>query len=553
MLNLIKSKDSLVNSIPNKEEIHFIGQFFIHKNQQRQSEISKCLNYICNNPYITTVHLLNERIYTNEELTTSSSKIVQTNINRRLLYSDVFDYVEKEELTGYIVFSNSDIFFDETIKNLHISNLGYEKSFYTLLRFEYDPQYHVKKSMLFGPRSDSQDTWIFHSKFNVSKKDRCIFDFNFGKPGCDNKFVYNLQILGYEVYNEPYKIRTYHYHLTEIRDYTSSDVILPPRTFIFPKVLNDQYKKTQIDDILMKYAILSNKYIMIDENNKLYHYLYRNISTNKQVILPRIAGIENNVVCFAYTENLQLLTINGQFDHIANTMKNNAGIKLTNFLSIMKYAKNYINAFNQCEVFSVWEPYGNVYPGIKRSHDFITTMFKNKETSWAFTLDLFNYVNIQTPWSHALSGKRILLISAFKETIDKQLLHRNEIYGVDLFPDCTFVTLKPPQTQGLNESRDWYDEYMDFCKKIDDIKDDFDIALVSCGGYGNPVISYIGSIGKSAIYVGGVLQMYFGILGERWVRERPEIVKLYKNESWVRPSDAEKPEGFNNVEGSCYW
>lgn len=47
--------------------------------------------------------------------------------------------------------------------------------------------------------------------------------------------------------------------------------------------------------------------------------------------------------------------------------------------------------------------------------------------------------------------------------------------------------------------------------------------------------------------------MYFGILGERWLRERPDIVTLYLNEWWRRPSDAEKPRNFQAVEGSCYW
>ena len=60
-------------------------------------------------------------------------------------------------------------------------------------------------------------------------------------------------------------------------------------------------------------------------------------------------------------------------------------------------------------------------------------------------------------------------------------------------------------------------------------------------------------MGKSAIYVGGVLQMYFGVYGSRWERERPLMMKLFKNEHWVRPTSDERPQGFENVEGSCYW
>ena len=43
-------------------------------------------------------------------------------------------------------------------------------------------------------------------------------------------------------------------------------------------------------------------------------------------------------------------------------------------------------------------------------------------------------------------------------------------------------------------------------------------------------------MGKPAIYVGGVLQMYFGILGQRWVRERPDILRMYLNEPEGEPA-----------------
>ncbi len=89
-------------------------------------------------------------------------------------------------------------------------------------------------------------------------------------------------------------------------------------------------------------------------------------------------------------------------------------------------------------------------------------------------------------------------------------------------------------------------------KKIKETED-FDIALVSCGGYGNLVCDYIYSLDRSAIYVGGVLQMYFGILGSRWKMDNPEIVELYQNNYWSYPSEDEKPNGFQNIENSCYW
>ena len=200
-----------------------------------------------------------------------------------------------------------------------------------------------------------------------------------------------------------------------------------------------------------------------------------------------------------------------------------------------------------------WEPYGDVYKSITQSHDFITNSFAtNKTPVWARTMDIFEYIQ-SNPWTHYLHGKRILLISSFADTIKQNMPKTDKIYGIDLFPSCTFVYLKPPQTNGSNHSRNFATELNDFCNMIDNVKDEFDIALVSCGGYGNLVCSHIYNMGRSAIYVGGVLQMYFGILGTRWVRDRPDILRLYHNEYWHRPDAIERPNGFENIEGSCYW
>ena len=93
---------------------------------------------------------------------------------------------------------------------------------FALLRYEYN-QDDINKSLIFGPRFDSQDTWIFHSNFIPKKDEEKVFNFEFGKPGCDNKFIYLLNILGYEVLNDPGLIKTYHVHTTELRDYTKEE------------------------------------------------------------------------------------------------------------------------------------------------------------------------------------------------------------------------------------------------------------------------------------------------------------------------------------------
>ena len=59
---------------------------------------------------------------------------------------------------------------------------------------------------------------------------------------------------------------------------------------------------------------------------------------------------------------------------------------------------------------------------------------------------------------------------------------------------------------------------------------------------------------KSAIYVGGKLQLYFGVMGNRWIN-RDNIKQHIKenNTNFIQPSGDELLPNRKNVEGGCYW
>lgn len=524
------------------DEIILIQQFFIHSNSERYKEIKETLSYNTYNKYIDKIILLNERIYSSEELGVSSDKIKQVNIKKRLTYKDAFDYAETLGDNKYIILSNSDIFFDATIKRIKISGLTTNKKLFSLLRYEYKPGTSLKNCKLFGPRPDSQDSWIWHSKWKIPKDISKVLNIELGKPGCDNKIIYLLNILGFACFNEPVLIKSYHHHNTIIRDYKHSDRVSKPYHAIFP-VLTDE-----------PLANPMQTFDIIRENNTMMKYLKDKMKDNKPFVIPRIAGIENEVAMIGSICNQQKQlnkeTFNN-FKQVMPIMKNNAGIKLDNMEDISFYATKYLKPFHESEIFAWWEPWGEVVKWIPRSFDFMIVNFpKNKIDALVF--DIFHSIH-SNPWTLALKGKRILIISAFIDSIKEKIPIRKKIYGIDLFPDCEFVFLKPPQTHGKNKSRKLEVEFNDFVKRIEEIKDSFDVALCSCGGYGNPICGAIYDMGKSAIYVGGVLQMYFGIYGERWLRERPDIMRMYMNKDWSRPKVSERPKNYKDVEKSCYW
>ena len=87
-----------------------------------------------------------------------------------------------------------------------------------------------------------------------------------------------------------------------------------------------------------------------------------------------------------------------------------------------------------------------------------------------------------------------------------------------------------------------------------DLEETNNIALLGCGGYGLPLCNFIKmELGKSAIYIGGGLQLLFGVKGKRW-ENHPVIGKIIKdNGQFISPSGDEILHNNNRVEGGCYW
>jgi len=546
-----------LDGAPNSDPTHLFIQFYIDANRARQKEIVQCLQNNIDNPLIDKIYLLNERIYKPRELgVTPSPKIVQVSLGKRLQYGDVYRYINEHQIAGYNILANSDIFFDETLLALRKSDLhGEKKKMVALLRYEYNPS-NKYNSMVFGPRYDSQDVWIVHSRHTPTQYK--LFAFPLGKPGCDNKIVYLMRMLDYDVINDPVTLKSFHYHTSNVRNYThdKKEVIPMPWGVVVPagyglgSIMNSLGLQIQNLDGLR-----------FSDHDLLRDYVASKLSRGERFVIPRVSTIETEIAHYG-----RLMKHSPEADVTAGffaelrakrlpIMKNNAGVQITNIGSLYKYSDMYLGAFENCDMYGGWDKQGHVYPCVARAQDFIENeVAKTKRMIWGFAFDIFHYIYCAQPWTHALRGKRLLIISAFETSIREKLPVLPQIYGRDLFPECTFLTIRPPQTQGTETAQEFDTELNNFFQRLDVLRGQYDVALVACGGYGACVVNYIYTQHKSsAIYVGGVLQMYFGILGSRWLRERPDVVRLFLNEHWSRPTAEEKPANFDKVEGSCYW
>lgn len=538
-------------------DIHVITQFFIPNDSLRYQEIKYCLQKNVEHRDVDCIHLLVERLYSEQELGVSSShKIKQINIGKRLTFEDVFVYVRKNKVHGYIAFMNSDIYFaQDALQRIRTSNMHNQKEMCALLRYD-----SLKSgASIFGPRFDSQDVWIIHSNFTVPEICEKAFRFPFGKPGCDNKIVYLMKILGYTVINDPKAVKTFHVHANTQRSYGKADILSPPWGVVIPYAFPLPRIQDSLGIRLRDFISSSNQFqrFLYEDQDILRSYLEDKMRKRECFVVPRVSGVENNVAVYSYAirhdKQESSSFMKTYIQSSLPVMKNNAGIRISSLSSLYCYEEQYLSAFHHCDLYAGWEPHGDYIHHIAKSQKYLQKLYASKQCIWTHCFDIFHYIYAQ-PWTWALRRKRVLVVSPFIETIKEQLPIREHLYhGIDLFPECEFVFLKPPQTQADEDAREFDVELSDFKLQIDNIVDDFDVALLSCGGYANPIASYIFSQKKSAIYVGGVLQMYFGILGNRWIQQRPDIVTLFVNSHWKRPKESERPKNSHKVENGCYW
>lgn len=151
------------------------------------------------------------------------------------------------------------------------------------------------------------------------------------------------------------------------------------------------------------------------------------------------------------------------------------------------------------------------------------------------------------PWSEALAGKTVLVIHPFTKSIQAQYQKRGLLFeDPRVLPEFELKTITAVQSIAYNTGSayaTWFDALDHMCDQM--VRTEFDVVIIGCGAYGFPLAAFAKRLGKQAVHLGGATQLLFGINGKRW----GEI----GNDHWVRPLPEERPQGFEKVEGGCYW
>lgn len=158
-------------------------------------------------------------------------------------------------------------------------------------------------------------------------------------------------------------------------------------------------------------------------------------------------------------------------------------------------------------------------------------------------------------WFHALADKKVLVVSPLKESI--MLQKEKNLFGKNVsYPKfASLEVLVTPMTQSLHDDdyqdQPWSVHYERLVKELS--TKDFDIALLGCGGYALPLANECKKLGKQGIVIGGILQIFFGVMGERWVPRIKELECKIEWENWIRPTESERPPIWKKIENGCYW
>lgn len=229
----------------------------------------------------------------------------------------------------------------------------------------------------------------------------------------------------------------------------------------------------------------------------------------------------------------------------------NAGFFYDHIKDAEKFVEIYLECLVQTDVLGAWG-FAFTWPEVfALGNENLAVVNKEYTSPWVECYSSNKSKTLNTPWSHKLNGKDVLVISPFADSIASQHSNIERVFPEVFFPRFNLQTIRAPMTNGkfapLNEN--WFDILENIKNQISNLN--FDIALISCGAYSFPLAMHVKKLGKVGIHCGGALQLFFGIMGNRWTNS-PEITKFH-NPYWIRPSISERPIGHHLIENGCYW
>jgi hypothetical protein len=264
------------------------------------------------------------------------------------------------------------------------------------------------------------------------------------------------------------------------------------------------------------------------------------IQTKSPFFIGRLSGIETNFCGLKLAQKSPDASL-------IQLMQLWAGIYLTTNEDATKYTAEYTSAVDSCDMLGVWD--GSMYTQAIDFYDYARDKYSHKYIP-AQSLEPYYYFN-EPSYRPLFVNKTILVITSHEHTIRQQVINIDSIFPKKIFENCRFIVVRAPlQYAECCDGRPWTAHFEELKNKIRGLK--FDVALVGCGGFGMPICNFIyKEMNSSALYVGGALQLFFGVIGTRWLSSTK--IRSLRNSSWCWPLANDKPRGFLHGESQSYW
>lgn len=219
-----ESKRGVQREMNPPQKLWWITQMYKTDKPKRRRELELTLKMNKESNRIDRIILLNEEI-----LGLGDEKVEEICIGHRITYADVMKFICDKQCPDDVIiaFANADIAIDDkTWRNLW--SISLENVFLALLRYDVPSGGDVKDATLFGPRADSQDTWVVRA---IDVKTRGINTWEscnipFGKAGCDNAIAVEMLRRKFLLVNPAVSLKTWHFHTSGVRGYNPKMLLI---------------------------------------------------------------------------------------------------------------------------------------------------------------------------------------------------------------------------------------------------------------------------------------------------------------------------------------
>ncbi|MCR5233018.1 MAG: hypothetical protein K6E53_03825 [Lachnospiraceae bacterium] len=297
--------------------------------------------------------------------------------------------------------------------------------------------------------------------------------------------------------------------------------------------------------------VLTGKYFISKSKYGRYHRLYTAKDGNDRLRDMIESGKPFAYGRYSYTEmEIMIRAITEKWLHVPSTRAFEwldifCSEGESNFEGACKYTALMEEAFKDIDMLGIWD---NLHMGdaLLDKQGQLNSLYVTDARS----VEAYYY---EEPWTEALKGKKVLVVSPFSDAIHYQYSRKELLWdNKHILPDFSLDTEASVwYYAGQRDDRfsDWFRAYEYLYESI--MQHDFDVVILACGYFGFALASRIKKAGKQAVHMGGSTQLLFGIKGKRW-DNNPNINKFY-NDNWIRPDAAIKPADDRNLDDGCYW